>query len=86
MTKRTFTVQACWDQDAGVFYSKSDIEGLHIEAATLDEFEEVIMDVAVELVVANHISPEDLAKKPLKDIIPGVVLKHPDREPADGIA
>ena len=33
--KRTFRVKAVWDVAAKVFYSQSDIEGLHIEAADL---------------------------------------------------
>ena len=52
--KRTFTVKAVWDEDAQVFYAESDIEGLHIEAANLDEFEELIVDAAPELIMANH--------------------------------
>ena len=46
--KRSFTVQAFWDADAGVFVSESDIDGLHIEAATIEEFEEIMHDVEVD--------------------------------------
>lgn len=52
--KRTFMVKAVWDEDAQVFYAESDIEGLHIEAADLDEFEELIVDAAPELITTNH--------------------------------
>ncbi len=52
--KRTFNVKAIWDDEAQVFYSQSDIEGLHIEAASLDEFEAIIIEEAPELIIANH--------------------------------
>ena len=52
--KRIFSVKAIWDDEAQVFYAQSDIEGLHIEAASLDEFEEIILDAAPELILANH--------------------------------
>ena len=41
MDKRTFVVSSIWDAEAKVYYSESEIVGLHIEAATLDEFEAV---------------------------------------------
>lgn len=47
-------VKAVWDAEAEVFYSESDIEGLHIEAATLDEFEAIMLDAAPELIMVNH--------------------------------
>ena len=77
MSRRSFTVRANWDPEAGVFYSESDIIGLHIEARTLEEFEDVLFDVASELVVANHLSAEDLASKPLKDVLPAIVWERP---------
>lgn len=52
--KRTFAVKAVWDEEAQVFYAQSDIEGLHIEAASLDEFEEIMLDAVPELIMANH--------------------------------
>jgi hypothetical protein len=61
MTKRTCSVRAIWDPEARVYYSESDILGLHIETKSLDEFEEVMMAEGVNLVLANHVSPEDLA-------------------------
>ena len=53
--KRTFTVKAIWDNEAQVFYAQSDIEGLHIESASLDEFEEILLDTAPELIMVNHL-------------------------------
>ena len=52
--QQTFRVKAVWDAEAEVFYSQSDIEGLHIEAATLDEFEAIMLDVGPELIMVNH--------------------------------
>ncbi len=77
MIRRSYTVRAKWDAEAGVYYSDSDIIGLHVEAKTLDEFEDIIFDVASELVIANHISAEDLATRPLKDILPAIVWERP---------
>ncbi|NJR44191.1 DUF1902 domain-containing protein, partial [bacterium] len=68
--KRTFTVKAIWDAEAGVFVSDSDIVGLHIEAVTLDAFEAIMHDVAAKLVVANHMTAPEIASTPLKDLVP----------------
>lgn len=38
------------------FYSRSDIRGLYIEAETLDEFESLVVDLAPDLIVENHLS------------------------------
>lgn len=78
MTKRTYSVKARWDDEAHVFYSESDIEGLHIEASTIEEFEEVMLGAAIELIVANHISADDLANTPIRDLIPAILWQRPD--------
>ena len=52
--QRTFRVRPVWDSEAGVFVSDSDIIGLHVEAATVDEFESLVLEFAPELVLANH--------------------------------
>ena len=80
--KHTFRVRAVWDAEAGVFYADSDIEGLHIEATTLDEFESIMLEVAPELIMVNHRSLSDLAQHPLKDLIPAIVWQRPDTEGA----
>lgn len=77
MSQRTFTVQACWDEDAQVYYSESDIKGLHIEAKTLDEFEAVMRETAIDLIVRNHISLEELAQKPIRDLVPSILWQRP---------
>lgn len=78
MVKRTFFVKAVWDEEAKVFYSESDIEGFHIEADTIDEFEDVIFDTAIDLIVANHMSLPDLADKPLRELIPAILWQRPE--------
>jgi hypothetical protein len=78
MDKRTFEVSAIWDGEAKVYYSKSDIIGLHIEAATLDEFEVLLMEFAPELVIANHVSKQDLARKSLAELVPAILWRRPD--------
>lgn len=80
VVKHTFRVKALWDAEAGVFYADSDIEGLHIEAATLDEFEAIMLEVAPELIMVNHRSLSDLAQHSLKDLIPAIVWQRPDAE------
>ena len=62
--KRMFYVRAHWDGEAKVFYSESDILGLHIEATTIEEFEGVMNEVAADLILANHYSAQDIANRP----------------------
>ena len=50
----TFWVEARWDDEAEIFRSESNITGLHIEAASLDEFQEILSDLVPELLAANH--------------------------------
>ena len=78
MNNRTFYVRACWDDEAKVFYSESDIDGLHIEVETIEQFEEVMMDVAVELAVTNHIRPDELDSRPLRELVPGILWQRPE--------
>lgn len=54
--KLRYFVTAIWDEEGQVYYSKSDIHGLHIEAETLDEFESLIVDLAPDLIIENHLS------------------------------
>jgi hypothetical protein len=75
--KRTFTVEAIWDDEAGVYYAKTDIIGLAIEAVTLDEFEKILNEFAGELIIANHITADDLASTPLKYLMPLIIWQRP---------
>lgn len=78
MTQRLFNVSAHWDDEAQVYYSESDIVGLHIEAPDLDTFEDVLMDVAPGLIVANHMAPEALKGGRPEELIPAIVWRRPE--------
>ncbi|MEP3438516.1 MAG: DUF1902 domain-containing protein [Hoeflea sp.] len=78
--QRSFSVKAVWDDEAKVYVSESDIIGLHIEAETVEEFEAIMRDVATDLVIANHISPDQLDTIPLRDLIPTIVWERPNPE------
>lgn len=78
MAQRSFVVSALWDDDAQVFYSQSDIIGLHVEAATIEEFESLVMDLAPELVIENHLK-QDLGTLPLRELIPSIFLNRPQQ-------
>ena len=80
MKKRGFFVKAIWDENAGVFYSESDIVGLHIEAKTLDEFVEIMEENAADLVVANHIKPQEIEISKIADLIPTVFWGRGDAD------
>lgn len=67
-----FFVKAVWDQETGVFCSESNIVGLHIEAETIEAFREILVDVAPELVLANHLKNDDFLTKPIRDLIPTI--------------
>lgn len=74
--RKTFYVKAIWDEEAKLFYSESDIIGLHIEAATLEDFQQIANDLAPDLIVENHIDAHDFAEKPLKEIIPAFMISQ----------
>ena len=76
--KRIFRVKAVWDADAEVFYSQSDIEGFHIEAIDLDDFEAIMMEVAPNLIVSNHGTVPENDKRPLHELIPVILWQHPE--------
>lgn len=76
MTKLNFEVSALWDSEAGVWYSESNIIGLHIEAATIEEFESVVREYAADLIVENHLNTSDWANTSLRDLIPTVFLRQ----------
>ena len=74
---RTFKVEAVWDPEARVFYSESDIFGLHIEAKTIESFEEIMRDLAPRLIEANHLSQEDIDTKPMRELVSTIVWQRP---------
>ncbi|MEO1749299.1 MAG: DUF1902 domain-containing protein [Pseudomonadota bacterium] len=75
---RTYTVRAIWDAEAEVWLSESDIDGLHIETASLDEFQSILSDVGAELVAANHTTDADISGSSLRDLIPAIVFVKPE--------
>jgi len=78
MLKRTYRVEAVWDDEAKVYYSKSEVDGLAIEAATLDEFEEIMLELAPELIMVNHVLQPGLANRPMKDLVPTLLWQRPE--------
>ena len=75
--RQSFFVEAHWDDEAKRFYSSSNITGLHIETETIEAFEDVMFDAAVDLIIANHLDQRDLDEKPLRDLIPGIFWQRP---------
>ncbi len=51
-----FWIKAVWDSEAEVYISESNIKGLHLEGATLPEFQEAVLTVAPELIADNHVN------------------------------
>lgn len=78
MANLTFHIKAVRDEEAGVFWSKSDIAGLHIEAETFEEFKRVAEEFAAELILENHLDGEDMLRSDLRDQIPVVILTRED--------
>ena len=74
---RHFFVKAIWDDEAQIFYSQSDIKGLHIETQTIAEFEAVLDASASELIFANHYTPLQLSQSRLGDLMPIVKWSPP---------
>jgi hypothetical protein len=77
MAQRQFHVRAIWDDEAKVYFSESDIIGLHVEAERLDEFERLVNAEAAELIVANHLTADELASRPFRDLIPAIIWQTP---------
>lgn len=72
-----FYVKALWDNEAKVFYSESDIVGLHIEAATIEDFVGVMEDLAPQMVFENHVTKQDIAKKSLLEMVSSIIFQPP---------
>lgn len=76
--QRTFYVKAFWDEEAEVFCSESDIKGLHIEAETIEEFESILHECAIELIIANHVTANEIASSSFKDLVPAILWQKPE--------
>jgi len=70
--RKSFYIKAIWDSEANVFVSESDIVGLHIEAETIEDFQKIMEENALDLVIANHMQPQELTRKTLADLIPTI--------------
>ena len=79
--QRSFQVKAIWDEENAVWFSESDIIGLHVEAETLDAFYALVNEFASDLIVSNHYSESDLSGVELRDVIPAVVITQKAQQP-----
>ncbi len=79
--KRTFYVKAIWDDEAHVWYSETDVEGLFIETATLEEFEEIMPELARDMIFANHTSTPELQSLSPEDLFATVTWMPPTQIP-----
>jgi Domain of unknown function (DUF1902) len=77
--RKSFYIKAIWDDEAKVFYSESDISGLHIETPTIEEFEDLMKDLAVDMVTSNHMTSNELISRPLRDLIPAILWQRPEK-------
>jgi hypothetical protein len=78
--QRTFHVRAIWDPEVKKYYTESDILGLAIETKTLSEFEDVMNEVAIELIMNNHMSAEDLVSNSIRDLVPTIIWQRPQEQ------
>jgi Domain of unknown function (DUF1902) len=76
--KRTFYVKAIWDDEAKIWISETDIQGLFINAKDLDEFEEVVNEFAGELVLENHWRHEKVPPEVIGNTVPIILWQRPD--------
>ena len=78
MEETKFFVTPHWDDEAKVFYSESNIVGLHVEAATVEEFEDIVVSLAPEICYLNHLAKgKSVSKYP-----PVILVKEPNSIPA----
>ena len=75
--KRTFYVKALWDEEVKVWYSETDIEGLFIETKTLVEFEEIMPELARDMIFANHTSSVQFTNRSPEDLFATVTWIPP---------
>ena len=59
---QSYYVRAVWDEDAGVYFSETNVPGLNIEAETLHGFIEIAEELAPQMLEANV--PEWRADQP----------------------
>lgn len=76
MANPNFEIAAVWDDEAKVWISESDIVGLHIEAATLEEFEKEVREHAAYLIVENHYTDREIDRSNLRELIPTIFWRE----------
>ena len=79
-THMKFYISAVWDDEAEVYVSESNIRGLHIIAESIEEFEEVMEDAAFDMIMANHITPNKLDSKPIREFFPNLTFRIPQKD------
>ncbi len=77
LMKRAFFVRALWDEEAKVWYSETDIDGLFINAKNLNEFEDVINEFAGDLVLENHWRHDQVPQELIKTTVPIILWQRP---------
>jgi Domain of unknown function (DUF1902) len=75
--KRTFFVKALWDDEAKVWYSETDIDGLFINAKDLNEFEDVINEFAGDLILENHWRLGQVPEEMIRTTVPIILWQRP---------
>ncbi|SIQ57059.1 protein of unknown function [Rhizobium sp. RU20A] len=66
MLDTTMVVTATWDEEASVWFATSDdIDGLAVEADTLERLEKKVADAVSDLLELNGVGPE-LAEIPVR--------------------
>lgn len=75
--QKHYFVRAVWDSEAKTYYTESDIHGLHIETPSLQEFEELVFELGPEMIMSNHLTAEEIAATPLRDLVPTIVYQKP---------
>jgi hypothetical protein len=73
---KAYYVRACWDEEAGIYYSKSNVPGLVIEAESLPEFVAIAEQLVPELLHDNAINPAFVNAPGTKSVRPRVALKY----------
>ena len=63
-----FYVNPVWDEDARVYYSDSNIFGLHIEAERISEFDALVQELAPALILENHIMRSESQARELREM------------------
>lgn len=79
--KRTFYVKALWDDEAKVWYSETDIVGLFIETKTISEFEDIMPELARDMIIANHNVDPEFSQRSPQDLFATVTWIPPSRIP-----